>query len=517
MPHLFHIGAEGQIGKAGIFKALIGDGAEGGRQSGIGDIAVIEGTAAHIFQALRPAHIHQVAGTESAFFQGMKGRGQGNIAQQGIALESILGHRFHAFGKGDIHQAVFLLESILADMLYLHAANGSRDLNAAGAAGIGGNGAGGSIKFEIAFGRFPIDDHGFFAAGPDAGNQIFQAGKSRLIGFHLIIGNIDHAILRQIGKFRIIRILHKMRANAFKGDALERLIIIEGGLDQRNRRRNNDGFHQSQIRQAVPQNDGQIARELNILQFVMAGQGSLIKEPDGIGNGQLCHAVAEGKGHILDPPDGNAVYLGGDYDMRKILEGGIALDEPRILIDLPFGGVLCQNRDAAKQHDRCQEEGKKLFHKIIPFIIHIPLSLTKGRTLPESVNKLQFGRKQGKAHAVRQATNHAYLQAAAAGNAHPWQQRLRRSDWGIPRNRSPGSAAHSKKKTPQRNAFRPAILRLSRQNRSILSCHRKKECFSVHPPIPDLLQRDRALLHWPYENRLYSCRSLPGIHRPVPV
>ena len=355
--HGLHVGAEGHFHEACILKAAVSNGTQGGRQRRIADVTVVEGLVADAFEALSPADVHQVVGVEGAVANGAQRGGERNIGHQAAAVEGLLFDAFNAFGNGHIHQAVLLQEGLLADALDGHAADGSGNVNAAGTAGIAGDGAGSGVKLEVAFRSSPVDHHSILAAGLDAGQHVLAVSKGSLVGVDLIVGHVDDAIDGEIRKHAIVAVLHENGANTFEGDALHLRQIGESAVDHRDGGRNGQRLNERHVGEAAVLDDDQVTRQRQRGQAGGTVQSAALKHADGVRDGNRGDVIGRLKAHIVQRHDRNAVHLGRDLHMANSLGAAVQLQGAQGFVDLPYQGIFGHGWNAAQQHHDCQQQG----------------------------------------------------------------------------------------------------------------------------------------------------------------
>ena len=370
-----HIGAEGQGLEVSAHERLVTNDAQGGGQLRVEQVgAAGKNALAQGLQAFCPVNDPQrIAAVEGIVLDRFEGGGEFHINQTVAVREAGALQHFHALGNIQHIHRVIRGKGSAADGAHSHAADGGRNVHAAGRAVVLGDGAGGGIKGEVAFRRSPVNDNGILAAGLNALEHLVIPGKGSLVGVHLIVGHIDHAVGVQIVE-GLVGVIHwEQGTDALKGHALERSAANDRAMHQLHRGRDDQALQAAHVTDAAGADDHQLLGQGQGGDGAQTCQRVPINVAHRIRDGQAGDLLVGHEGHIVQAHDLDAVHLGGDLNVALDLGAVGALHHARGLDHLP-GGFVCHRGQTGKQHHHCQQEAQELLHGIIPFIYACSIS-----------------------------------------------------------------------------------------------------------------------------------------------
>ena len=356
---VLHAAAQIQLLTPGILKGTIADGAQRARQLQHGGPNVPEGPAADLLQPFAPPDVEEIR-VAKRFLpddpqRGREG-GPGQIAglTEGCSLNALQPLREH-----DAVDAVVVPEGLRADGLHRHAADGRGNLHEGVVLPVGGDGAGGSIEIKPALGVGNPGIDGILAAGLQAIRRCVDIRQRVGIGAQLIVGHIDHAVVRQPSKAPIG--VQKDRANALEGDRLQAFAGVDRAVHDAHAGRN----RQAGQRAAVVEGGADVLQavvQLHAGQAVHPRNGPLLNRPQRVGHRQRGDLMVGIEDAVLKGVDRIPVHLGGDRHVTahaafQLQAHVSAVVRPQLFLRQP------RQRQGQQQHRQQRRQPFSAFHR----------------------------------------------------------------------------------------------------------------------------------------------------------
>ena len=304
-----HVSAQVQLLAPGALKGIIADDANRGGQAEDRCLRVTEGPRADLLQTLAPVDPAGLGIHEAVVADHPQGCGKTEVIHVAGLLEGRFLHALQTLRQDQRVDGIVAAEGLLADGLHRHAADARGNLHPGMVFLVSGDRAGGRVEGEPVLMIVRGTGRGVFPAGLQTVGGAVGIGQGGSIGVQLIVGDADHAVLRQPAEapFR----LQEEGAFALKADLPQIVAGAEGGIHHADAGRHGDAAQRGAVAEIAVADILQPVVEAHLAQAAHVADGGGLQRAQGIRHGQGGDIIFILKQTAPDGGYGIAVHISG--------------------------------------------------------------------------------------------------------------------------------------------------------------------------------------------------------------
>ena len=305
-----HVSAQVQLLAPGALKGIIADDANRGGQAEDRCLRVTEGPRADLLQTLAPVDPAGLGIHEAVVADHPQGCGKAEVIHVAGLLEGSFLNALQALGQDQCVDGIIAAEGILADGLHRHAADAGGNLQPGMEFDVAVNRPGGRVEVEPVFIVLRRAGHGVLPAGLQPTGSVINIRQRGGVGIKLIVGDIDHAVLRQQVEAPVLR--QKEGAFAFEADLPQIVAGAEGGVHRADAGGHGNAGQRRAVAEVAVADVLQPVIEAHLRQTAHVADGRILQRAQGVRHGQRGHVVPAVKGSAADGGYLAAVHLSRD-------------------------------------------------------------------------------------------------------------------------------------------------------------------------------------------------------------
>ena len=305
-----HITAQVQFLAPGALKGHIADDANRGGQAEDRRMRVAEGLRADLLQALAPVDPAGLGIHEAIVADDPQGRGEAEVIDIAGLPESGFLNALQALGQDQRIDGIVTAEGLLADGLHRHAADAGGNLQPGMELGVAVNRPGGRVEVEPGILVLLRTGHGVLPAGLQPAGSVLSIRQRGGVGVQLIVGDVNHAVLRQQVEAPILR--QEEGAFALEADLPQIIAAAEGGIHRADAGGNGNAGQRRAVAEIAIADVLQPVIKANLRQPAHVADGGILQRAQGVRHGQGGHVVHAVKGSVADGGYLAAIHLGRD-------------------------------------------------------------------------------------------------------------------------------------------------------------------------------------------------------------